>query len=92
MSALLVRGPLRTSPSMLLDGAEPDSVTVDSSDLPLAYAYADWTPAPQLETEELGHFDAGTQTWVSAPGTITAGHWTYSYNKKKKLVVDDACA
>jgi hypothetical protein len=93
MLATLVRGPLRMGPSMLADGAEPQPTGTDHAGLPLAYAYADWTPAPGPDVaEELGHYDPGTQTWVAEPGVITAGHWTHSKNSHGRYVVDDACA
>jgi hypothetical protein len=92
MLATLAKGPLRMGPSMLADGAQPEPVTADHPDLPLAYAYADWTPAPGADVpEELGHYDPDTQTWVARPGVITAGNWTQSWNRYGRLVVDDAC-
>ena len=91
MLATLVRGPLRMGPSMLVDGADPSDA--DHAGLPLAYAYADWTPAPHRDIpQDLGHYDPGTQTWVAKPGVITAGHWTHSKNSHGRYVVDDACA
>jgi hypothetical protein len=93
MLATLAKGPLRMGPSMLADGADPQPSGADHAGLPLAYAYADWTPTPGTDlSRDTGHYDDETQTWVAPPGVITAGHWTRSYDKHGHYVVDDACA
>jgi hypothetical protein len=93
MTATLVKGPVRMSPSMLTGGTGAEAAEADRADAadevagateaeagsrPLAYLYADWQPAFDGPVPaDRGHYDPDTQTWVVPPGTINAGNWTY---------------
>lgn len=93
MQAMLVKGPVRTGPSMIEFEADTTAPATDPRDRPLAYMFAGWNPpAVDMTPADLGRYNEDTQTWDAAPDVITAGHWTRCFSYKYGYYTDDACA
>lgn len=88
MSDTLTRDPLMMSFSFI-DGhtIDPDFRPSDDSSRPLGYLYSAWNGV--IAEPILGEFDEESQTWVDAPGVLTAGVTTYSGTNCR---VPDRCA